>query len=591
MQLTGLITGTLGYSLKRDFLANSIAFREVETFNYEIYSVDFSGLSANTIQSQIKNQFLGIYSGDVQVSVFNTQNSYQFPSDSIRASKFNVTVEIKKPVVSLSTMFPELASSYYKGIDSSFWTTNGKYLLDFKESYSFATNQNGNREFNHDLAFGLQTGFANSSTQSGRKSFAQSLASGIFASDKDTSFGIATMAGAVSSLADSGQFRNYYNESYDLIKNSYGFSRKREILPFDGSNSVFNLNNAINMNVDGTIDVSEKATVQGKIDFSSTKSNLDYYLTSSYGRCSGVYSKFYNTGIILGDSIYSGNGLTNSNLLPLVNTPTKTVKTYDSRSLAATYEVVYTNNPSFMPSGVVVSQDIEFNIDSYNKVEATHSYDFLVNRVKYGASFFLDLMNSVTGRSPSTIDDYYSSSAFSEVKSQYPEINLVKTSASWPNIKPKASVRLSYSNNPSYFLNVYGVDFRILDYTVEQTRPVDVVNEYKVINRPTKKSVLSYGYQTEKGQVSVNIKASLGKQSHQFAPDGVGDFSSINGLTLIDYLQAIYKFAGQTFLSKFGFPTMAFNWFISDSKYSFDSDGNLSVQLTYVYTLKKRLSQ
>ena len=229
--LQGLVTGTLAYSLKREFLGSAVALRDVETYDYEIFSVDFSGLSANQIQTQIKNQFYQIYSGDVKVNVFNTQNSYQFPSDSIRSTKYNVSVELKKPVQNLSSMMPELNSGYYSGIDSSFWFSYGQYLLDFKEEFGFATNSNGNREFNHQVSFGLQTGLPNTDSQTGRKSNAQNIASGIFANDKNTTFGISTLSGIVSSIADNTVYRNYYSESYDLFKNSYSFSRKREMLP------------------------------------------------------------------------------------------------------------------------------------------------------------------------------------------------------------------------------------------------------------------------------------------------------------------------------------------------------------------------
>ena len=587
MQLSGFITGTLGYSLKRDFLANAIAFRDVETFNYEIYSVDFAGMSANTIQNQIKNQFSSVYSGDIHVSVFDTQNSYSYPSDSIRASKFNVVVEIKKPVSNLSTVFPELSGNYYQGLDSAFWTNNGQYLLDFKESFTFATNANGNREFNHDISFGLQTGWAGSDTVLGRRTFSQNLASGIFANDKNTTFGLYTMVGQAASVSDSGQFRNYYNESYDLIKNTYGFSRKREILPFSDTNIILNLSNSISMNENGLIDVSEKATTQGKIDFPLAKTSLDSYLASSYSRCQNVYNEFYNTGIIIGDTVYLSGGLTYPSVLPLINTPVKTVKFYDSRSLSANYDVSYTNNPNYSGDATMTSQSIEFNIDAFNKVEATHSFDFTVNKVIHDSSYFSTLMNNVTGSSPTTISNYYSTIPFSSVKAMYPNINLVKNSASLPNIKTKSSVKFLYSNNPSYFLTVNGVQFRIFDYTVEETKPVDIVQEYKIINRPTKKSILSYAYQTEKGQISINFKISLGKDSSQFYPDYVGNFAATNA-SLQTKMQAVYKFGGQLFLTKFNYPIVALNWFISDSRFSLDSDGDLGVQLNYTYTLKKR---
>lgn len=586
MQISGLITGTLGYALKREFLANSLAIRDVQTFNYEIYSVDFTG-DANVIQNQIKNQFAQVYSGDVRVNVFSTAHSYQFPSDSIKAAKFNVSVEIKSPTINLSSSFPELASGYYSGLDANFWTTNGQYLLDFKESFDFATNNDGNREFNHSVSFGLQTGWSGDNSATGRKAFAQNIISGIFGNDSGTTFGIATMVGQISGVGNSGVFRNYFTESYDLMKNTYSFARKREELPYDGTGVVLNLSSSINMASDGTIDVAEKALTQGKIAFSSASSVLENYLSGSYSRCSGVYSKFYNTGVMVQDPQYSP--IFTSGFLPLINTPIKTVKTYDATSMSANYEVTYTNNPNFSGDGTMTSQLMEVNINTYNVVDITHSFDYTVNRVLNNSGYFTGLMNNTTGTSPSAVSGYYMTN-FSNIYATYPKMSMVKSDFTWPNVKTKGSAKFQYSNNPSYFVTINGLLFNVLNYNVTDRRPVDLVNEYKVINRPTKTSVLSYAYQSERGTILVDIKSEIGKQSSSFSPDGVGSFASVNGTTLGQYLIALYQFAGQVFLKQFGYPTVAFNWFISDAKYTFNSQGNLNVQLEYTYTLKKRIA-
>ena len=586
MQISGLITGTLGYALKREFLANSLAIRDVQTFNYEIYSVDFTG-DANVIQTQIKNQFNQVYSGDVRVNVFATQNTFSFPSDSIKASRFNVSVEIKSPLTNLASGFPELGSGYYAGLDSTFWANNGQYLLDFKESLDFSTNNGGNREFNHSVSFGLQTGWSGDNTTTGRKSFAQNIITGIFGNDSGTTFGISTMVGQISGVGNSGVFRNYYTESYDLMKNSYSFSRKREELPFDGSGIILNLSNSINMGSDGTIDVSEKALTQGKINFPTASSTLEAYLNGSYSRCSGIYAKFYNTGIMVQDSQYSP--IYASGLLPLINTPIKTVKTYDVNSLTANYDVTYTNNPNFSGDGTVTSQTFDVRINEYNVVEMSHSFDYTVNKIINNSGYFTGLMNNTTGSSPSAVMTYYKTN-FSNIFATFPAMNMISNTFTWPNIKTKGSAKFEYSNSPKYFVNVNGLLFNMLDYTVVNSKPVDIVNEYKIVNRPTKSSLMSYAYQSEKGTITVDMKTLIGKQSNQFFPDGTGNFATINGTTLGQYVQALYLFGGQVFMKQFGFPTVAFNWFISDSNYSFDSHGALNLQLEYTYTLKKRLA-
>lgn len=585
---SGLITGTLGYELKREFLANSLAVCDVQTYNYEIYSVDL-GVNPLNIQNAIQSQFSQVYSGDVHVKVFSSQNTFSFPSDSLNASRYNVVVEIKQPPVSLSGNFPELSTPYYNGLDLNFWFTYGQYLLGFKEDFNFATNANGNREFSHNVAFGLQTGWMGDNSTTGRKAFAQTIVSYIFSGDTGTTFGLDTMLGQISGVANTGTFRNYYTESYDLFKNTYSFGRKREELPFDGTGVVVNLSNSITMNGEGIIEVSEKANTFGTISFPTARTNLDNYLASSYTRCLNVYNSFYNTGIIMQDSQYLFDGITSSNL-PLINTPVKILRSYDSQNLSANYDVSYTNNPTFSGDGTITSQNFEINIGEYNRVEAVHSFDYTVNRIINNAAYISTLISNTTGSSPAQMNAVYLTDA-SGISAIYPNLNLIKTEVSWPNIKTKASAKMHYSNSPIYFVTVNGVTFNMLDITVENKIPSDIVNEFKVVNRPTKKSILSYAYQTDKGEISVTAKAAVGRHTNAFFPDGVGDFIYLDGgetMTLSTYLQALYKTTGQIFLQTFGIPTVAFNWFISDSKYSIDSDGVLNVTVNYTYTIKKR---
>ncbi len=585
----GLITGNLAYSLKREFLGNSINFRNIEEFNFDVYSTDFVTLSAAVIQSGVQAQFQSLYSGQITVTAFSTQNTFTYPSDSIRSSKFSVTVQIKDAIPNLNTQQPELTSPYYKGIDGAFWGIYGSNILDFKEDFSFATNENGNRTFSHSLSFGIQTG-ANMAdvSQTGRKSFAQQIASGIFVQDDNLTFGLTTMLGQISGVGNTGLFRNYFDESYDLFKNVYSFSRHREELPYDeGNGSLQNLNYQIVMVEDGTVDVTEKATTQGYISFLTAQNNLNSYLNGAYGRCSGKYKQFYNSGIILQDPEYG----TLTSLLPLINTPVKTVKTLDAPALVANYEVTFTNNPTFSGDGTITSQTIDFNISEYNLVDATHTFDYTVNRITQNSGYIVTgLMANTTGLSPTTMLNYYTGN-FASVYAIYPQLNLVKSNLSASNIKTKSSAKFSYSNNPTYFVTVNGVTFPILDYTVEVVNPPDIITEYKIVNPPSNQSVLSYQYQSERGNIGIKIKASIGKNSSQFFPDAVGSFTNLDNVAkpLIYFLESIYQFGGTLLLQQFNYPIISLNWFLGESKYTLDSEGVLTVDLNYIYTCKKYL--
>ena len=583
----GLITGNLAYSLKREFLGNSINFRNIEEFNFDIYSTDFATLSAAVIQSGVQAQFQSLYSGQITVTAFSTQNTFTYPSDSIRSSKFSVTVQIKDAIPNLNTQQPELTSPYYKGIDGAFWGIYGSNILDFKEDFSFATNENGNRVFAHNLSFGLQTGWTGDNTTTGRKVFAQGIASGIFAQDDNTTFGLTTMIGQITGVANTGIFRNYYQESYDLFKNIYSFSRRREELPYDQLNgSLQNLNYQIVMAEDGTIDVTEKATTQGYISFSTAQNNLNNYLSGAYGRCSGKYQQFYNSGIILQDPEYG----TLSSLLPLINTPVKTIKTFDSNALVANYEVTFTNNPTFSGDNTITSQTLEFNIGEYDQVDATHTFDYTVNRIVQNSGYIVTgLMANTTGNSPNTVKAYYVTN-LATISGIYPQLNMIKSVISAPDIKTKATAKFIYSNNPTYFVTVNNVTYPVLDYAVEVINPPDIITEYKIVNPVGNSSILSYQYQTEQGKVNIRIKSIIGKNSNQFYPDGTGSFENLDNISkpLTYFLQPLYMLGGQVLLQQFNYPIEGLNWYLNESKYSLDSDSNLIVDLDYVYTLKKR---
>ena len=586
MAFKGLIPGTLGYELKKEFLGNSLFFREVETFNYEIYSTDFQNFSPTGIQQQIKDEFKLNYSGDINVKVFNTNNTLQYPSDSIRASKYTVNVERFRNIQDKNA-----TGDADEGL--LIVLNNAQSLLNFKEDFAFSKNNNGNREFNHSLSFNIRESGKNSLGEAGRKLLAQNIASGIFKTDENNdSFSIAVQGlnGDPISLAEisSNKYKNYYTETYDLSKNSYSFSRKREILPYQLTGELlFNLNHSLTMSENGVIEVNEKASNLAKVDFDIALNELDSLYTGSYQRCLDIFNVFHSPSILLEDKPISKT-------YSLINTPTKLIKDLNKQSLALGYNVTYSNSPEFYESGLMISQTIDFNISEYNKIEMNHSYEYTFNKFLHDYQYFVN--NYITGKeqeSKTYISDYYQN-LYTDIYNVYPKVNLIKTSATLPNIKTKASLRYTYSNDPTHFVTIDGIEFKILDYSVNKKVPNDIVNEYKIINRGTKdkKTVLSYSYQSEKGLIEIKIKASIGRYSNQFYIDGVGSFENIgenNNLKLNDYLKALYKYAGQIFLNVFENPSIAFNWFISDSNFSFDSEGMINVSISYTYTLKNHI--
>ncbi len=418
-----LTTGLLGYSLKKDFLSEGLYYREVETYKYEIFSRPTStpGLLAyNEIQNNVKTAF-ALYSGDITVKVLDSPSDYTFPNDGIRLSKFNVEVEIRKTGTVLNVAETELDSNYYKGLDTTFFTNYSTILNDFKEDFSFETSENGNGVFGHNLAFSLRTGTKDKATE---------IAKYIYAQDKDTTFGIATLAGQVSTLGNSGTYVSYYSESYDLIRSNYSFSRKREILPLLDTNYTYELTHVLNFKEDGIIDVAEKGAIQGKMSFNDALVGLSILYPNAYTRCNGVYNSYKN--------ISAAATLTAAETL--VNLVLISSKVYNKLNFSVDYDVSFTNNPSIDAANFVSLEkilDVELNENKFLNINHSYNYNYLgLPIASNDDSTYITLINSAYTNSPIEVASYYNNFEHSR------SLNQIKISSTLPNRKKSFKIEL-----------------------------------------------------------------------------------------------------------------------------------------------------
>lgn len=554
---SGIVTGLLGYSLKKEMLGDSIFYRETSTFTYEIYSV-YLQLSPLIIQSGIYTEFRNRYSGDINVKVFNQPGDYLFPNDSIRASKFNVEVQVKSVPNLLSTWVPELLStSGYRGLDETFFVGSGKNLLDFKENFDFQISENGVQTFNHGVSFGLLTG---------SRQMASSLAASVFARDKDNSFGISVMVGDISTIANSGTYQNYYTETYDTIRGIYSFNRKRDVLPSGASTYVYNTTHSLDLKEDGIIEISEKGNVKGKLSFAQSQQGADTLISTAYNRC----NRFYTIYAPLSTNLSSSN-IT----IGLVNTPIKITRAHNRPAISTDYEITYTNNPLYKNDGTMVQETIDVSDLDIGIVDVKHTIEFNINK-RNSTTNLSNLINTAVTDSPPKISGYFTPDIW--------PLKHIKKQITWPNRKPKAAkVIMEYSNHPKYFVTINGVGYRVLDYKVSRTEPSDIISEYKIINRPTKLSVINYAYQTEKGDLTVSIEAGVGRKSDEFA-DGIGIRTDLQ-----PYITNLYNLAVSLFFNDFiGEIPLSFTYYLKDIKYNYNSDtGIIQMTVIFSYSIKK----
>jgi hypothetical protein len=158
---TGITTGLLGYTLRKEFLGEALPYREVEVYDYEFFSTQLTGSTPYTdIESNIKSYYAGV-SGDITYKILESPADYTFPNDHLRVGKILAQVEVRRTISGLSGNFPELTGNYYKGLDSSFFNSYATLFNDFKEEFSFENADNGNDIFSHSLSFTLQSGGKN----------------------------------------------------------------------------------------------------------------------------------------------------------------------------------------------------------------------------------------------------------------------------------------------------------------------------------------------------------------------------------------------------------------------------------------------
>lgn len=551
---SGITTGLLGYSLKKELLGEALFYRETETFNFEVYSIYVTG-NPTQIQQTIINEFTGKYSGDINVKVFEVPGDYTFPNDAVRASKFNVQLERRNNLNNLNSSNVGLTGVYYKGVDANFFASYASLLTDFREDFGFESSENGNQTFNHNLSFGILSGNS--------KNVAVQIASGIFSNDKDTTFGIGVLIGSAS-LGDTGTFQDYFSETYDTIRNVYSFNKKREILALSGIGYVYNMVHSLDLKDDGIFDVTERGNVKGYLTFGQAQQGLGILTGNSYTRC----NNFFNNYRGIAGSISSS---------ALVNLPTKRTQQLNKPALSADYEVSFTNNPNFQSNGVTKEETIELDADEKNLVEMKHRFSFNYGKRAPLVGGVFGLMDAAFHASPAYVSGYYAASNF--YNASLP-IKQIKYDLTWPSNKTRATVNLDYSNNPKNFVTLNGLPLYSLDYKVQDTKPVDIITEYKVVNRSNHLSVLNYAYQTEKGQISVNIDAGLGRNANEFTS---GFRTGIS-----NYLVEMYRLGIGLFMQQFiNVVPISFTYQLSDVKYALNSDGILNLTLSFTYTIKK----
>jgi hypothetical protein len=561
----GLTTGLLGYKLRKEFLGVGLFYRETEVYNWKIYSRAGAGTNYSGIETYIKNAFAS-YSGDVRVKQLDTPADYQFPNDHLRVAEFNVEIEIRRPITGVSGIAdfnPELTTNRYKGLDQNFFTSYATYFDSFGEDFTFESRDDGSSVFIHNVNFSLT---------SGGKPKAQEIISGIFSNDKDTTLGINVLSNGVV-IANTGLYQNYFNESYDLFRNTFSFSRKREILPSSGQPYLYDLSHSIVYKNNGLIDVSEKAKINGRISFGQAQDGYVALYASAFTRCNTKFNDF--------SSLVAGAGVTDS----LVNLPITSSRTLNKLGNLVEYEISFSNDPNLNTNNNTTREkttEIQRDEQGFITINQNYNYTSLVVPISGGSDArYVTILQQADSESANEVVGIYTTGPFFDARR--PTINRVRLSAATPNRKKQFNIAMSYSNNPIYFVTLNSITFAVLEFSVSDAKPSDMVTEYKIINRPDKRSILNYAYQTERGTKTVNISARLQRSAANM-------FSSPRS-SIAAELYSVYKYAiGKAMETFNGNSFIALSYYLSDLRYGLSSDNELTMEIAITYAIKKYLA-
>lgn len=574
----GRYTGLLGYSRNFENFGMGLPFRVVEKFSYEIYDNKLN--QGQDLSSYFKAQFaayLGIVSGDVNITSFSNPQSKDSKEDGVRFQKYTVTLETR----SVGNNYQHGAYENTKLTGISGVIANYYDLFkDISEDFGFDASDGGDKSYKHNLSFSLRTG-AGYTTFDSLKTVAANVATSLFDVDGDAGLSkigfrdYADYAGADAQV--------YYNETYDSLKNSFSFEKTRKVLDNISATYNHNMAHVITYDTDGYFKVEEKLKVFGKLSYQQALNGFLNLAAGSRGRCEAVMTGYFPlTYLQTQDS-----SVTNAESLTL----TSTTKTCNVPNIYIEGSLSYTNNPAYI-SGFMRNGTVSINKLPNGAIEMEHGVEFSLNShitgrtdtlTVSGTNNMVQTLALESTNSPSYCRSIYhtltgitglSPSGIVRTKSQF----------SAPQRGKNYKASFSYSDSPIYspqYQNPYNgnlvTGFTQLEVTVEKTTPQDVIQEYKVINRPTQQTVLSYGYQQEMGKASVSYKGILNRRGNTFesfyAPTGE--------------VTELVANSQQLFLNRVLLGADMFNFYMTSAKYDFDSENNCNISVEYSFTKKK----
>jgi len=569
--LEQLNTGLLSYSRTKNLLGPGLEFRETEVIKLSCFILDYNYISPTLLTNEITSLFNNIYSGNIYVNVFNiVPEINSVTSDFTRGIKFNVEVENRLPVSDNFISQPELTgNNLYTGINGPFWTQYGTMINSFSENFNYDKRNDGSIESNHNISFNLLTGGYNIASGIANYVYNGDIGSEGFYTSLTTNLIFTT---GISGLIDPTLVRQYYTENYDTLRNNYSFNKRTEypsLLSENNNQITKEIKNTMVLDDNGIITITENGKIKAFLNFTQAINEFNSTVLNNniYNRCVNMYNSLTGFGNITGNS-------------QLNNYPIKNDIIYNKPGLILDYSISFNDDPNFyFIYDTVTEKVIEVELIEEKYINITHSYDFTrLAHITSGQTGIM--MNAITGadiESNNIIPIYYSGSQL--YNSFLPNIPRIRESFSLPVRHRNFNAKFIYSNEPIYFLNINNNTYPKLQWKINNEIPSDMVNEYKIVNRPQQTTVLSYSYQTSPGMKTISINGYLTRNYGNTFTSPQNINSQFYPLFLWGINMIMSTFSNQQVL--------AFSYYLDACSIKFDSENNFEMSISVKYVIKR----
>ena len=417
-----------GYSLKRDYLGDSLNYRNIETFSLELEMIDMANHSmidvAAAIGPNVKRNQLSTYikaqvaakllvdKNNITIKSIEIPNSEDGKEDLIRMAKYLVSVEVRTAVdgATLDVQHPELnpatdaENKKFHGVKSAL-TAYAVELNSVSENFDFAEDADGKKNFTHSVDVTLRSG-ANTP-----KDAAVNIAVTLFANDVNNEyFGHNTFINALKDYGSGANNKHYYTESYDLKQNKFSFSKKIIILPASYASYTTDVKYSVEYTKDGRVSVSETLDIRSRDGtWANLLAGIPALKTASGPNCLAVlnsYTANINSANIiapaLGDALFSQ--------------PVQRSVVYDEQSLTATISTTFSNDPQIV--GATIQETIDMDKDVRGVVKINYNVDFSLFDQK---TFDHDqaVINAATGKNILEVIKDYDNNALTRIHDIY----------------------------------------------------------------------------------------------------------------------------------------------------------------------------